>query len=55
MSLSSTFGDQLTLQAVANLYQVQFLVISTIGQDGQASVSPEHSEPVAQLALGHFA
>ena len=27
MPLSSTFGDQLTLQAVANLYQVQFLVI----------------------------
>ena len=55
ISLSSTFGDQLTLQAVAILYQVQFLVISTIGQDDQATVSPEHSEPVAQLALGHFA
>ena len=47
MAKNSTYGDQLTLQAMANLYLVEIIV-------GRTVISPQNCEPVARIFLGHF-
>ena len=51
---NSTYGDQLSLQAMANLYLVEIIVISSLGPEGRTVISPQNCEPVAQVFLGHF-
>ena len=54
MAKNSTYGDQLSLQAMANLYLVEIIVISSLGPAGRTFISPQNCEPVAQDFLGHF-
>jgi len=54
MITHDTYGDQLTLQAIANLYQIQLDIISSLGEDHATHIVPQDSEPVAIFALGHF-
>lgn len=54
MAQNSTYGDQLSLQAMANLYLVEIIVISSLGPEGRTVISPQNCEPVAQVLLGHF-
>ena len=54
MARNSTYGDQLTLQAVANLCLVELIIISTLGPEATTIISPQNSEPMARLFLGHF-
>ena len=54
MAQNSTYGDQLSLQAMANLYLVEIIVISSLGPEGRTVISPQNCEPVAQVFLGHF-
>ena len=57
MERSGTFGDHLTLKAVATIYKVQILVLSTlktvslISGEGDASFDPT----IPTLFVGHFA
>ena len=54
MIADGTYGDQLTLQAIANLYQIQLDIISSSGEDHATHIVPQDSESVAMFALGHF-
>ena len=54
MAQNSTYGDQLSLQAMANLYLEEIIVISSLGPEGRTVISPQNCEPVAQVFLGHF-
>ena len=40
MRKSGTFGDELTLRTVANLFNLEITVISTLGEDAMAIMSP---------------
>jgi len=51
---NGTYGDQLTLQAVANLYQVKLVIVSSLGPDGIVHVLPQYSAPISSFAVGHF-
>lgn len=55
MSQNGAYGDQITLQAMADLYNVELIVISSLGQDAQTVISPQHAHPFASYTLGHFA
>ena len=55
MSRCNTFGDQITLFAAANLYNVNIQVISTLGPGAQHLFEPSSSSPLATVYLGHFA
>ncbi|XP_068731120.1 uncharacterized protein [Montipora capricornis] len=52
---NGTYGDQITLQAVANLFNVEIVIISTLGPNAKTVISPQFSIPFASLTLGHFA
>ena len=54
MAQNSSYGDQLTLQAMANLYLVEIIVVSSLGPEGRTVISPQNCEPVARVFLGHF-
>lgn len=59
MADTRTYGDHLTLIAAAKIYNVQFVVMSSIGASGTRIVSTDatgtlrHNQPI--LLLGHYA
>ena len=57
MAQPETFGDHITLQRAALMFNVQFLVVSTLGVDATSIISPSGNfcEGLPVLAIGHFA
>ena len=55
MAKNGTYGDQITLQAAADLYNIEIVVVSTLGPDATAVISPSSSIPTARVQLGHYA
>ena len=57
MSRCGTYGDHLTLQRAAEIFNVQFLIISTLGIDASSIISPSntYSGSLPLLVLGHIA
>ena len=55
MARNGTYGDQITLQAAADLYNIEIVVVSTLGPDATAVISPSSSIPTARVQLGHYA
>ena len=50
-----TYGDQITLQAAADLYNIEVLVVSTLGHNATTLISPFPSIPYTRVQLGHYA
>ena len=50
-----TFGDQLTLFAAANLFNVNIQIVSSLGTGASPVFQPTSSIPIATLFLGPFA
>lgn len=55
MMQNQTFGDQLTLYAAANMYNVNAHAISSLGVGADHTFSPSSSIPLTTVYLGHFA
>ena len=52
MAKNGTHGDQITLQTAADLYNIEIVVVSTLGPDATAVISPSSSIPTARVQLG---
>lgn len=50
-----TYGDQITLQAASNLFNVQLSIHSSLGVEGNTIISPFTGVPVANFRPGHLA
>ena len=55
MRKSGTLRDEATLRAVANLFIVEITVVSTLGEDAMAIMSPVTNAPLTRFEIGHFA
>ncbi|KAL9953247.1 hypothetical protein ACROYT_G040633 [Oculina patagonica] len=55
MARDHTYGDQLTLYAAANLYNVNIQIVSSLGAGAGHVFHPTSTIPVTTLYLGHFA
>ena len=55
MARDGSCGDQLTLYAAANLYNIDIQLVSSLGAGGQHVFSPSASNSTATVYLGHFA
>ena len=55
MAKNDTYGDQIPLQATADLYNIENVVVSTLGSDVRAVISPSSSILTARVKLGHHA
>ena len=49
-----TYGDQITLQAIADMLGVEILVISTLGSEGRVWISPRSPISLCRVILGNF-
>ncbi|XP_068684852.1 uncharacterized protein [Montipora foliosa] len=54
MATDGTYGDQITLQAAADLHNIEVLVVSTLGHNVTTLISPSASIPYARVHLGHY-
>ena len=57
MQHSGTYGDHLPLQRTSTIFNVQLMIVSTLGVDATAILSPHghYDESLPLLILGHFA
>ena len=57
MGCNGTYGDNTTLIAAAHLFEIQIVVISSLGQQGTRLVSkdPEYMEYMITIFIGHIA
>lgn len=57
MAQHGTYGDHITLQRASQIFNVQFVVVSTLGLDATSVISPSgcYCESLPLLVLGHFA
>jgi len=54
MACNGTHGDHLTLQAAADIFNIQIVVYSTLGATAVQTIPPTNGCPIATFYLGHF-
>ena len=55
MEQDQTYGDHITLQAAADIFNVEFIVDSTLGLDARQVISPRSAFSLETFSLGHYA
>ena len=55
MKRNGTYGEEITLRALANVFDIEIIVVSTLGQQGLLHIQPENSEPLSPVIFGNFA
>ena len=55
MSNDGTYGDEITLRAAAELFNTEFVLVSTLGRAAEVTISPRNFSPQNRAFLGHFA
>ena len=55
MARDGTYGDQITLYAAANLYNIDIQIVSSLRVGEQHAFNPSASVSEATVYLGHFA
>ena len=53
MATDGTYDDQITLQAAADLYNFEVLVVSTLGHNATMLISPSAGITYVRVQLGH--
>lgn len=54
MIKDGAYGDQITLRCIANLFNAEITMISTLRNGGRIFILPENSHPIGRILLGHF-
>ena len=55
MGRDGTYDDEITLCEIVNVFGIEIVVVSTLGQQGLVHIQLEDSEPLSRVILGHFA
>ena len=55
MDIEETYGDELSLRAFANIFNIEIEMVSILNNDGRVSINPENSDPLGRVPLEHFA
>ena len=45
---------EITLRAISSIFNVEIMIVSTLGQGGRVQIVPENTNPFARFTLGHF-
>ena len=54
MQMDGTYGDEITLRAISNIFNVEIIIVSTLGQGRRVEIVSENADPFARITLGHF-
>lgn len=49
MAQDGEYGDQITLQAAAEIFNIEILVVSSLGPDATVVIAPASTIPMAQI------
>ena len=55
MSIDGTFDNEMTLRAAAELFNIEFGIISTLSKAVEATLTPKNFAPQVRIYLRHFA
>ena len=55
MSMDGTYGDEITLRTITEIFNIEFSVISTLDREGSVIIKPKESIPLARIIVGHLA
>ena len=55
MARNGVYGDHITLQATADIFNIEILVLSSLCPEATTIISPTASIPIARIQLTHFA
>ena len=55
MTIDGTYGDQVTLRAASEVYNIQFTIISSLEAQGIADISPDGFDSLGRITLGYCA
>ena len=55
MATDGTYGDDLTLRAASNIYNVKITLVSSLGNESQLGINPTEFQSFERIVLGHFA
>ena len=55
MAQDGEYGDKITLQTAAEIFNIEIPVVSSLGPDATAVIAPTSTIPIVQIQLGHFA
>ena len=55
MSIDGSFGNEMTLRAAAELFNIEFGIISSLSKAVEAILTPKNYAPQVHDYLGHFA
>ena len=50
-----TYGDEITQRAAAELFNIEFVLVSMLGRAAEVAVTPRNFSPKNKVSLGHFA
>ena len=51
METDGTYGDEITLRAISNIFNVRIIVVSTLGQGVRVEILPENAIPFGRIIL----
>ena len=54
MTRETTYGDQITLNAIANIFDVTLRIISSLGADAMTVIVPRQVSSTGEITLGHY-
>ena len=55
MQMDGTYGDEITLRTISNIFNVEIIIASTLRQGERAEIVPENTNPFKRIILGDFA
>ena len=54
MSIDGTFGDEITLRDAAELFNIEFVIISTLNRAAEATITSQNFAPQGRVYFGYL-
>ena len=54
MSIHGTFGDEITLRAAAEFFNIKFIISFTLLRAAEATITQQNFAPQGRVYLGHL-
>ena len=54
MQMCGTYSDEISLRAISKIFNVELIIVWSLGQGERIEIVPENTSPFARITLGHF-
>ena len=53
--MDGTYGDEITLRVISNIFNIEIIIVPTLGHGERVKIVPENTNLFTRTTLGHFA